>query len=383
MTSRKLSDSDKQEMLQLYRQPGETTSTLASRYGVSNSTISRILKTSFSEAEYETLIQQKRGGRSTVESIAPSLPDTEPLISIATEQPAPEESVSTVVDAGVIEVEVPSDAEPTTVVVPSLSPMVVDESLSDPSTVAVDEPEPANANGRRLRKRSSAPSEPERSSAPSEPVASIAPPTIRSKMPERVARSAVSPLDKAVPDADEPEIIPFDLPADDRPTVAAIVEGTALLDDGVDLTDELEEDLDDDDLDDLDDDDLEDDDLDDDLENGSLLVGSRIAGKVQVQVLPLAEASLPRTCYLVVDRSAELIARPLKEFGDLGQIPEAETLEKTLPIFDNHRIAKRYSNPRTQRVIKLPDGQVLQKTSSHLQAKGITRLLIDGQVYAL
>jgi hypothetical protein len=34
-------------------------------------------------------------------------------------------------------------------------------------------------------------------------------------------------------------------------------------------------------------------------------------------------------------------------------------------------------------VIKLPDAQVLQKTSSHLQAKGITRLLIDGQVYAL
>lgn len=370
-------------MLQLYRQPGETTSTLASRYGVSNSTISRILKTSFSEAEYETLIQQKRGGRSAIESIAPSLPDTEPLISIATEQPAPEESVSTVVDAGVIEVEVPSDAEPTSVVIPSLPPMVVNESLAVSTTVAVDEPEPANANGRRLRKRSSAPSEPQRSSAPSEPVASIAPPTIRSKMPERVARSAVSPLEEALPDADEPEIIPFDLPADDRPTVAAIVEGTALLDDGVDLTDELEEDLDDDDLDDLDDDDLEDDDLDDDLENGSLLVGSRIAGKVQVQVLPLAEASLPRTCYLVVDRSAELIARPLKEFGDLGQIPEAETLEKTLPIFDNHRIAKRYSNPRTQRVIKLPDGQVLQKTSSHLQAKGITRLLIDGQVYAL
>ncbi len=386
MTSRKLSDSDKQEMLQIYRQPGETTSTLASRYGVSNSTISRILKTSFSEAEYETLIQQKRGGRSALESIAPSLADSEPLINIATEQPAPEELAPTVVDRAAIEVEPSSTTEPTSVGIPSFSPTMVDESLAVP-TMAVDEPEPANANGRRLRKRSSAPSEPERSSAPSEPVTSIAPPTIRSKMPERVNRSAVSPLEEAVPDADELESIPFDLPDDDRPTAAAI-DGTALLDD-VDLTDDLEEDLDedldDDDLDDddLDDDDLDDDDLDDDLENGSLLVGSRIAGKVLVQVLPLAEASLPRTCYLVVDRSAELIARPLKEFGDLGQIPEAETLEKTLPIFDNHRIAKRYSNPRTQRVIKLPDGQVLQKTSSHLQAKGITRLLIDGQVYAL
>ena len=81
MTSRKLSESDKQQILQLYRQPGETTSTLASRYGVSNSTISRILKTSFSEAEYETLIQQKRGSRSALETAEP-LPIAEALTGI-------------------------------------------------------------------------------------------------------------------------------------------------------------------------------------------------------------------------------------------------------------------------------------------------------------
>ncbi len=86
-----------------------------------------------------------------------------------------------------------------------------------------------------------------------------------------------------------------------------------------------EEELDDDE--DLEDDDL-DDDLDDgDLEKGALLVRSR-EGKTFVQVLPLTEASLPRTCYLVVDRSAELVARPLRDFGDLGQIPEVEIQEK-------------------------------------------------------
>ena len=63
MSSRKLSDSDKSDIVELYRQPGETTLTLASRYGVSSSTISRILKSSFSEHEYETLIQEKRSGR--------------------------------------------------------------------------------------------------------------------------------------------------------------------------------------------------------------------------------------------------------------------------------------------------------------------------------
>ncbi|XHX80567.1 MAG: helix-turn-helix domain-containing protein [Stenomitos frigidus ULC029] len=373
MTSRKLSESDKQEMLQLYRQPGETTSTLASRYSVSNSTISRILKTSFSEAEYETLIQQKRGGRSATEIALPPPLDSEPIASVVNELLASEEPLATL--GNVYEGDTVTSDVVSTSVTASLSPTVVDEPVPSLEATVADEPL-ATTNGRRLRKRSS---------APSEPIPSVAPPTIRSKIPEQVDRSATSTLEDAVLNADPLESLPFDLASDDLAAVAAVVEDAALLDDADELAGALEDDdLGDDDLDDdLDDDDLEDDDLDDDLENGSLLLGSRIAGKMLVQVLPLAEASLPRTCYLVVDRSAELIARPLQEFGDLGQIPEAEVLSKTLPVFDNHRIAKRYSNPRTQRVIKLPDGQVLQKTSSHLQAKGITRLLIDGQVYAL
>jgi hypothetical protein len=147
--------------------------------------------------------------------------------------------------------------------------------------------------------------------------------------------------------------------------------------------------------DDDDDDDDDNDDLEDDLEDGleddwedegieaeiQKPITLRNRG-INVQVLPLSEASLPRTCYLVVDRAAELIARPLKEFSDLGQIPIEEVHEKTLPVFDNHRVARRFSN-RSQRVIKVPDGRMLQKTCSHLQAKGITRLLIDGQVYSL
>ena len=101
-----------------------------------------------------------------------------------------------------------------------------------------------------------------------------------------------------------------------------------------------------------------------------------------VQVLPLSAAAFPKTCYLVIDRAAELIARPLKEFADLGQIPPAEVQQKTLPIFDSHRVARRFSN-RFQRVIKVPDSRLLQKTSSHLRAKGITRILMDGQIYSL
>lgn len=370
MTSRKLSESDKQEILQLYRQPGETTSTLASRYGVSNSTISRILKQSFSEAEYEALIQQKRGNRTGGETVS---------LASGSEVFNTKAAVEPAVQSVTLE-----QAEPAMPIVSSHADDLEALPAQAQDHLPVEESSTVAANGRRLRKRSSAPPEPTLAAT------SIAPPIVKAKSADRLEPpSIVRQADAALSAVDKSEPY-FDTLDDSRASTynVAVEAAEAIVDEAL-LSEEtdLAVDLNDDDLDedDLDDDDLDEDDLDDDddLEDEAFFVGGRIAGKALVQVLPLAEASLPRTCYLVVDRSAELIARPLKEFGDLGQIPEAEILEKTLPVFDNHRVAKRYSNPRTQRVIKLPDAQVLQKTSSHLQAKGITRLLIDGQVYAL
>ena len=63
MSPRKLTEDDKQNILKLYRNSEATTSTLASRYEVSSSTISRFLKNKLSSAEYEDLIQQKRLAR--------------------------------------------------------------------------------------------------------------------------------------------------------------------------------------------------------------------------------------------------------------------------------------------------------------------------------
>lgn len=150
-----------------------------------------------------------------------------------------------------------------------------------------------------------------------------------------------------------------------------------------DEADDLDEDEDlDDDL----DDDFDDEDEDDDLAlDGEPLIGAatvQVRGETMIKVLPLEEATIPKTFYLVVDRASELITRPLKDFAELGRIPEEEVQEKTLPIFDNHRVAKRFLR-KMQRVIKVPDGRVLPKVSPYLQARGITRLLIDGQIYSL
>ncbi|MGA1283946.1 MAG: hypothetical protein ACO34J_07790 [Prochlorothrix sp.] len=101
-----------------------------------------------------------------------------------------------------------------------------------------------------------------------------------------------------------------------------------------------------------------------------------------LQVLPLTSANLPDTGYLVVDRTAELVTCPLSTFEELGQIPASEANNRTLPLFDNHRVARRFSK-QNQRVVKLPNPDMIHKTLGCLGAKGITRLLVDGQVYSL
>ncbi|MFN5952307.1 MAG: transposase [Dolichospermum sp.] len=332
---RKLTDSDKQEILKLYRESAETTSTLAERYGVSNSTISRLLKSTLPEEDYEYLVSLKRAAR-TPEGRAQVSYDQLPLLN----QPILLSAASTGLS---------SDEELST---PEPEKLIIAAKVDGNPDFSEDIP----AN-KRVKTRSSAVEQPQ-------------PPVIKES-------PVVKELEIVRHKPTETPIIPKPkLEVETRRSQPSLF--AEILDE--DLLDEPD-DLDDDDL----DDDLydeEDDFEDEDYEAPKPLVTRRKNGEASVQVLPLSVANLPKTCYLVIDRSAELITRPLKDFGDLGLIPSLENQQKTLPIFDNHRVAKRFSTKR-DRVIKVPDSQVLHKASNHLQAKGITRLLIDGQVYSL
>ncbi|AFY32471.1 hypothetical protein [Calothrix sp. PCC 7507] len=340
---RKLTEPDKQEILKLYRETAETTSTLAERYGVSNSTISRLLKSTLPEDEYEYLVSLKRAAR-TPEGRAQVSYEQLPLLS----QPQLEKELPCS-ESQRLEL---SPVEPVVALVEEPQ----EEDDGDDSTHAI----------RRVRRRSSA-------EVKLKPQAVEQLELLDKKQSE--SSSIPGPKLREIPSIPSPKL------EDVKPAanVFAQILDEDLLDEPEDLED-LEEDLDDDDL---DDDDLDDDDLDDDdFEESRPLVTRRRPGEAPVQVLPLSAANFPKTCYLVIDRASELITRPLKDFGDLGQIPNIENQQKTLPVFDNHRVAKRFSTKR-DRVIKVPDSKMLQKARTHLQAKGITRLLIDGQVYSL
>jgi transposase-like protein len=346
---RKLTDSDKQEILKLYRESAETTSTLADRYGVSNSTISRLLKSTLQEDEYEYLVSLKRAARTP-----------EGRAQVSYDKPV-------VIDEPEVQVEAEPEQEPE-IVVPVKKTIKVTSPVSEPKKElpvpkrkiikdvpaqqplfevesGFDDEDDSDSGPRRVRRRSSAP-----------------------EKPILVNGEQLEFLEQ-----------PLSMSSIESPLLEDIrTETTALAEMlGEELLDESDEDLDD-----LDDDYEDEDYEDDDFDDHRPLVSKPRSGESLVRVLPLSAANLPRTCYLVIDRSSELITRPLKDFGDLGQIPSLETQQRTLPVFDNHRVAKRFSTKR-DRVIKVPDSRMLHKARTHLQSKGITRLLIDGQIYSL
>ncbi|MEM6350612.1 MAG: helix-turn-helix domain-containing protein [Cyanobacteria bacterium P01_D01_bin.14] len=323
MAPRKLSDADKRAAIERYRQAGETTSTVAEQYGVSNSTISRLLKTMLSEQEYAELRSQKRA------------------TTAAEKKPAKAAKVTTAADkSSAIESAAPSD------------PAATDE----PGETEAPKLKSKKPTRRRSRRRSSAPDADQLSlmdAADEALTADDDSAKVQDGAPERIEATATNPVSRR-----DTELIS----ADD-------------FDEDLD-EDDLDEDLDDE-LDELDDDDL-DGDEDGDEDGGDL--GTQLGASVQI--VPLTDTALPVTCYLVIDRLSELITRPLKEFAELAAIPSDEQSARTLPVFDNHRIARRFSR-RNQRVIKVPNGQLLTKTRPYLQAKGIHHLLIDGTIYSL
>jgi hypothetical protein len=285
MSARRLNDSEKQAIIDLYRQAGETTMTLADRYGVSNSTIGRILKSGLADGEYDTLVQAKRGRGAEIRSERAQALITAPVLA---------------------------------------APLPDEDEWEETPLVAIDEADEEDED-----------------------------------------------WDEDDDDRDPPE-------ADEEfLEVVAELEGFVI---GVDA-DELGDDLDDD-LDEDFDDDAEEEFDDSDTSSGLSVLHIETGGQ-KLTVRPFATAAMPKVCYLVVDRNAELIAPTLRQFGELGEMSRDELDLNTLPIFDNHRVAKRFSNIRTQRVIKVPDSQIFYKVAHHLVAKGIKRLLFDGQVYGL
>jgi hypothetical protein len=395
MPPKKLSNSDKQEILDRYRQSDETTVTLAAQYGVSTSTISRLLKQSLSESTYEALVQRKRQNRFHESDIEQeTIPGLKSLDSITSspssvddiddeaDDPIPQRRLRKRSPSGFI------SAEQLAASVAHLSQLEQAPNSRGNTRRRISRSQPDDFSAAAdldLELEDDLEGELEAGLEPKEPLNRVK--RVAPVIPPIAVTSTVAPPILATPILTNPVTSP--VTASSAPILASSGRSASVLEtpetfgdleEPDEELDDLDDDLDDDDLDELDDDYDESDPL-------SSLDSMQLQPSGQLQILPFVESSLPRTCYIVVDRASELITRPLRDFANTGAERTSrpvgrEEQDKTLPIFDNHRVAKRFLR-RMQRIVKVPDGRVFQKVKPYLQAKGITHLLIDGQVYSL
>ncbi len=332
MARSKLSEQEQQQIVSTYRGSPATAVELAEQFQVSISTISRVLKENIAADEYQLLVNRKRSAARRKDSGEPEILPSDP----------------------------PARSRPSRT-----------RRRSSSGQAGSEDETGRNSGTEFLEQQQVLPLEPELSSPPF----SI----------ETLTAADSEELDPDDEDeTDEDSGTEGELPAEELELVAELQE---------DL-----EDVDPDDEDETDEDsDLEEEDEDEEEEDSDYFLEDgpeedRLADPgYQFQVLPLEELIPPETCYAVIDRYQELATRPLKEFFNLGSLPpEGIDNANTLPIFDNHRVARRFSEMSRRgsntyppyRVIQFP-GHILGTVRTQLQKKGITHLLMDGQIYSL
>lgn len=313
MAATRLSDAQKQEIVERYRQ-GETSTALAVAYGCSANTVSRVLKAALAPDDYERLKQQRgRAARAVTATAAPvGAPSDAPL-----------------------------DAGTAAAVGIAVAPVAVQAAAEDAVAQGeADETVPqANASG----------DEPAQGQADQDQTAADG-------AAEDATAEDATAEDEAGEDAAAED--------DDGPGVLAIDDADDFGDDEADTGSEVDGD-----------------DGDDDDAVVEARAEDAAAGEL-VQCQALIEAELPGSAYMLVDKVVELQPTALRDCTDLGPLPEEEADRQALQVYLNPRQAKRYCG-RSQRVIKVPDLRVFQRTAPYLLAKGISRVVIEGSIYSL
>ncbi|KGG02891.1 hypothetical protein EU99_1853 [Prochlorococcus marinus str. MIT 9321] len=94
----------------------------------------------------------------------------------------------------------------------------------------------------------------------------------------------------------------------------------------------------------------------------------------ELSSVPISDIDFPQIVYMIVDKKIELEIKLLKEFPEWGFLPIEDLNRKTIEIFYDLKIAKRFCN-KEQKVIKVPNTNVFKIAAPFLISKGISRIV--------
>ena len=98
--------------------------------------------------------------------------------------------------------------------------------------------------------------------------------------------------------------------------------------------------------------------------------------------VPITDIDFPKTVFMVVDKKIELEIKYLKDYPEWQFLSQEELNRKTIQIYDDLKIAKRFCN-KEQKVIKVPNTHVFKIVAPILLSKGISRIINEEKLIAL
>ena len=98
--------------------------------------------------------------------------------------------------------------------------------------------------------------------------------------------------------------------------------------------------------------------------------------------VPISEVEFPKNVYIIVDKKIELQTKYLKDYPDWQFLSQDELNRKTIEIYIDLKIAKRFCN-KEEKVIKVPNTEVFKIVAPLLLSRGISRIVSAEKLIAL
>ena len=102
----------------------------------------------------------------------------------------------------------------------------------------------------------------------------------------------------------------------------------------------------------------------------------------ELSSVSISDIDFPNIVYMIVDKKIELEIKLLKDFPDWSFLPKDDLCRKTIEIYLDLKIAKRFCN-KDQKVIKVPNTNVFRIAAPILIARGISRIVSADKLIAL
>ena len=98
--------------------------------------------------------------------------------------------------------------------------------------------------------------------------------------------------------------------------------------------------------------------------------------------IPVSEINFPKVIYMIVDNKTELEVKILNDYPEWNFLSKEDLNRKTIRIYDDQKNAKRDCN-KEQKVIKVPNPDVLKIVAPLLRSRGISRIVSPDKLIAL